>query len=64
MMRWLTQVRVTAALFAATTVLGAPYSWATPVLTGPTSPYYIDNFSDHTIYVVQGTSVINSFPWA
>jgi hypothetical protein len=55
---------VIAALFAATTVLGAPYSWATPVFTGPTSPYYIDNFNDHTIYVVQGTSVINSFPWA
>jgi hypothetical protein len=27
-------------------------------------PYYIDNFNDHTIYVVQGTSVIRSFPWA
>jgi hypothetical protein len=51
-------------VFAVTTVFGAPYSWATPVFTGPTSPYYIDNFNDHTIYVVQGTSVINSFPWA
>jgi hypothetical protein len=55
---------VTAALFATTTVLGAPHSWATPVFTGPTSPYYIDNFIDQTIYVVQGTSVINSFPLA
>jgi hypothetical protein len=64
MMRGLAPVRVIAALFAATTVLGAPYSWATPVFTGPTSPYYVDNFNDHTIYVVQGTGVINSFHWA
>jgi hypothetical protein len=32
--------------------------------TGPVSPYYLDNYEDQTIYVVQGTSVINSFPWA
>jgi hypothetical protein len=31
--------------------------------TGPVSPYYLDNWYDQTIYVVQGTSVINSFPW-
>jgi hypothetical protein len=59
---WL-PVRVIATVFAVTTVLGAPSSWATP-FTGPTSRYYIDNFDDQTIYVVQGTSVINSFPWA
>lgn len=32
--------------------------------TGPTSPYYLDNADTQTIYVVQGTSVIRSFPWA
>jgi len=62
MMRWLTPVRATAALFAAVTVLGAPYSWATPVFTGPTSPYYLDDFLAHTIYVAQGATIINSFP--
>jgi hypothetical protein len=51
-------------LFATTTLLGASTSWATPVFTGPTSPYYLDNYGTHRIYVVQGTSVINSFPWA
>jgi hypothetical protein len=42
--------------------------WATGVhattFTGPVSPYYLDNWSNQTIYVVQGTSVINSFPWS
>jgi hypothetical protein len=51
-------------LFAAATVLGPSSSWATPVFTGPISPYYLDNYNDQHIYVVQGTSVINSFPWA
>jgi hypothetical protein len=37
-------------------------SWADP-FTGPISPYYLSNIADQTIYVVQGTSVINSFPW-
>jgi hypothetical protein len=32
--------------------------------TGPVSPYYLDNVDTQTIYVVQGTSVINSFHWA
>lgn len=50
-------------LLAAATLLGAPSSWATP-FTGPTSPYYLDDWSTQEIYVVQGTSVINSFPWA
>jgi hypothetical protein len=52
------------ALFAAATLLVASSSWATPVFTGPISPYYLDNDSNQTIYVVQGTSVINSFAWA
>jgi PEP-CTERM motif len=32
--------------------------------TGPGSPYYLDNYVTQMIYVVQGTSVINSFSWA
>jgi hypothetical protein len=32
--------------------------------SGPVSPYYLDNYSDDTIYVVQGTGVVNSFPYA
>jgi hypothetical protein len=51
------------ALFAVATFLGASSSWATPVFTGPVSPYYLDNYVDQHIYVVQGTSVINNFPW-
>jgi len=38
-------------------------SWATP-FTGPTSPYYLDDYNSLTtgqIYVVQGTSVVNTF---
>jgi hypothetical protein len=31
--------------------------------TGPTSPYYLDDYNNRTIYVVQGTTV-NSFAWA
>ncbi len=42
---------------AATSVRAAPF-------TGPTSPYYLDNYVAKMIYVVQGTSVINSFSWA
>src|SRR4029077_7212606 len=34
------------------------------LITGPTSPYYLDDRLGQRIYVVQGTSVINSFPWA
>jgi hypothetical protein len=30
--------------------------------TGPTNPYYLDNDVNDTMYVVQGTKVINSFP--
>jgi hypothetical protein len=29
--------------------------------TGPTSSYYVDNYADSTIYIVQGTSVVGSF---
>jgi hypothetical protein len=50
------------ALFAATTLFWAPSAWAT--FTGPTSPYYLDQYRGQEIYVVQGTKVINSFPWA
>jgi len=32
--------------------------------TGPTSPYYLDDVYNPTIYVVQRASVIYSFPWA
>jgi hypothetical protein len=38
-------------------------AWASP-FTGPTSPYYLDNYVTETIYEVQGTSVVNSFAWA
>jgi len=34
------------------------------LFTGPVSPYYLDNYDTKQIYVVQGTSVINSFAWA
>lgn len=30
--------------------------------TGPTSPYYLDNYATSTVYIVQGTSVASSFP--
>jgi hypothetical protein len=43
--------------------LGVSPSWAIP-FTGPTSPYFLDNYHTQQIFVVQGTSVINSFPWA
>jgi hypothetical protein len=44
-------------------LLAAAGAQAVP-FTGPVSPYYLDDYSNQTIYVVQGTSVINSFPWA
>jgi hypothetical protein len=50
-------------LFAAVTLLGASSSWATP-FTGPTSPYFLDDFVNRTIYVVQGATVVNSFTLA
>jgi len=50
-------------LLAAATLLGASSSWATP-FTGPTSPYYLDDFGNQTIYVVHGTNVVNNFAWA
>jgi hypothetical protein len=43
-------------------ILGMSPAWASFV--GPISPYYLDDVGNETIYVVQGTSVINSFPWA
>jgi hypothetical protein len=30
--------------------------------TGPTSPYYLDDYSTSTMYIVQGAGVIDSFP--
>lgn len=36
-------------------------SAAANTFTGPTSPYYLDNYSTNTIYIVQGTSVVSSF---
>lgn len=47
---------------AALAILWAGATQAT-TFTGPVSPYYLDNVDNDTIYVVQGTSVINSFPW-
>jgi hypothetical protein len=44
--------------------LGASPSWATPVFTGPTSPYFLDNLEAKRIFVVQGATVVNSFPVA
>ena len=37
--------------------------WA-DTFTGPVGKYYLDNLSNSTIYVVQGTSVVESFPMA
>jgi hypothetical protein len=34
---------------------------AAPLTVGTTSAYYLNNYADNRIYVVQGTSVINSF---
>src|ERR1051326_3885686 len=44
-------------------VAGGGVAQATP-FTGPVSAYYLDDYTNHTIYVVQGASVINSFAWA
>ena len=41
-------------------VLTVGQAMASP-FTGPNSPYYLDNLANQTIYVVQGSSVINSF---
>jgi hypothetical protein len=62
-MRNVLKITLLTALTAAA-LFGASPSWATPVFTGPISPYYLDNYNDRHIYVVQGTSVINNFPWA
>ncbi len=42
------------------TLIAAP-SAAFAIFTGPTSAYYLDNYVNGTIYVVQGNAVINSF---
>lgn len=41
--------------------MSADIAVATP-FTGPTSPYYLDDYSASTMYIVQGTSVTGSFP--
>ncbi len=48
-------------LCAASVLLTLPAHAGPITFTGPISAYYLDNFSDHRIYVVQGTTVINSF---
>jgi hypothetical protein len=47
----------TAVLAFASIALAAPF-------TGPTSALYLDNYGTHSIYVVQGATVINSFAYA
>ncbi len=32
--------------------------------TGPSEDYYLNNYSNNTIYVVQGSGVVQQFPWA
>ena len=56
----LARLRLLAGFFCLAVVSGSIGARA----DGPTSPYYLDNYVTQTIYVVQGTSVINSFPWA
>jgi hypothetical protein len=51
-----------AGVLLAFVLFASPSSWA--AFTGPTSPYYLDDYTNQEIYVVQGTSVVNSFPWA
>ncbi len=53
--------RIALSLVASVSIAGAASAAS---FTGPISPYYLDNSSDRTIYVVQGTSIINSFPWS
>jgi hypothetical protein len=50
---------VAAPVFA---VFGASSAWGA-LITGPTSPYYLDGGLTEVIYVVQGTAVINAFDW-
>ncbi|MGD9615144.1 MAG: PEP-CTERM sorting domain-containing protein [Alphaproteobacteria bacterium] len=42
--------------------VGLSWTASAALTTGPLSPYYLNNSSDQTIYVVQGTSVVDSFP--
>ena len=52
----------TAARLALTFTLIGTEAAAAP-FTGPVSPYYLDDYFDFSIYVVQGGTVINHFPW-
>ena len=47
-------------------VLAALFSAAATaqLTTGPNSPYYLSNYDTQTIYVVQGNTVMYTFPWA
>src|ERR1700739_2161934 len=40
------------------------FASAGPLTLGPSSQYYLDDYNNSTIYVIQGTSVINSFAMA
>ena len=53
--------RMLPGLALASSLAGA--AWAGTLTTGPLSPYYLDD-GNSTIYVVQGTSVVASFPMA
>jgi len=57
-------VRLAALPAVAVALAALPGPAAAGPFTGPTSPYYLDNFDQNTIYVVQGTTVINQFPFA
>lgn len=48
-------------LFAAALLLFSATPAAAVLITGPTSPYYLNNYSTNQIYVVQGLNVVDSF---
>lgn len=50
-----------ATLLPVAAALVAGGAQADAIFTGPTGAYYLDNYTNGTIYVVQGSSVINSF---
>ena len=58
-MKLLSRVTASAALAI---LLGMASQVQAAPFTGPISPYYLDNYEEGRIYVVQGASVINSFP--
>jgi hypothetical protein len=48
-------------LCTASVLFTLPAHAAPITFTGPLSPYYLDEYNTGTIYIVQGTTVINSF---